>query len=99
MICIVVIVQVRVCIWVFWCFSAATDASVDYLTGFYNRADFGSSFNAAPTIDMVLYSGELIGSNAEAQRRLTQVWSMTQQKFMPQKRYPSYLNVSSHYTL
>ena len=32
--CAVVIVRVCVCIWVFQCFLAATDASVDYLTDF-----------------------------------------------------------------
>ena len=34
--CTAVIMRFRVHIWEFWCFSAATDVSVDYLTGFYN---------------------------------------------------------------
>ena len=37
--CTVVIMRIRVRIWVFRCFSAATDVSVDYLTSFYNRLD------------------------------------------------------------
>ena len=32
----IVILLICVCVWVFWCFSAATDVLVDYLTNFYN---------------------------------------------------------------
>ena len=35
-ICTVVTILVHARIWVFWCFSAITDVSVDYLTSFYN---------------------------------------------------------------
>ena len=37
--CTAVIMRFCVCIWYFWCFSAVTDVSVDYLTSFYNRSD------------------------------------------------------------
>ena len=35
--CTVVIMQFRIHIWDFRCFSAVTDVSVDYLTSFYNK--------------------------------------------------------------
>ena len=44
MMCTVVIMWVRVHIWVFWCFSATTDASIDYSTSFHNTTcDFHSN--------------------------------------------------------
>ena len=38
--CTAVIMWFHVCIWDFQCFSAITDVSVDYLTGFYNTTYF-----------------------------------------------------------
>ena len=35
--CTAVIMRFHTHIWDFWCFSAVTDVSVDYLTGFYNK--------------------------------------------------------------